>query len=134
LEQATSTFVLDYMEDNLNTVERFVSDNLMVLNSLDHILEIDQSIKSISIKNILPKEILRKNSGIDPRFQNDLFLLFHSKIYTYFLPKYPASGNEFYNSLVAIYQIIDEVFLAGSDKNILKHYAVISSQWINENP
>lgn len=134
LEQATSTFVLDFLEDNKNTVERFVTDNSMVVNSLDNILKIDQSIKSIAIKNVLPKEILRKNSGIDPRFQNDLFILFHSKIYTYFLPKYPASGNEFYTSLVAIYQIIDEIFLAESDKNILKHYAVISSQWINENP
>ncbi|MEO8887476.1 MAG: DEAD/DEAH box helicase [Mucilaginibacter sp.] len=132
LEQATSTFILDFLEDNANTVERFVSENQMVLNSLDNILKIDGAIKTIATKNVLPKEILRKNSGIDPRFQNDLFLLFHTKIYTYFLPKYPASGTEFYNSLVAIYQIIDDLFLGGTDKNILRHYAVISSQWINE--
>jgi hypothetical protein len=134
LEQATSTFVLDFLDDNANTVERFVNDNQMVMNSLDNILKIDSSIKSIATKNVLTKEILRKNSGIDPRFQNDLYLFFHTKIYTYFLPRYPASGSEFYNSLVAIYQIIDEIFLGGADKNILKHYAVISSQWINENP
>ncbi|WP_134091041.1 hypothetical protein [Olivibacter sp. XZL3] len=134
LEQATSTFFLDFIEDNNNTVERFVIENAIALNSLHDILQIDNSIKNISTRNRLPKEILRKNSGIDPRFQNDLFALFHSKIYTYFVPKYPASGNEFYNSLVAIYQIIDKIFLGESDKNILKHYAVISSQWINENP
>lgn len=35
---------------------------------------------------------------------------------------------------MAIYQIIDDIFLGGTDKNILRHYAVISSQWINEYP
>jgi superfamily II DNA/RNA helicase len=134
LEQATSTFVLDFMEDNNNTVASFVRENGITLNSFDNIIQIDNSIKNITARNRLPKEILSKNSGIDPRFQNDLFMLFHSMIYTYLMPKHPASGREFYNSLVAIYQIIDNVFLGESDKNILTHYAVISSQWINENP
>jgi DEAD/DEAH box helicase len=134
LEQATSTFVLDFLEDNNATVERFVSDSKIVVNSLDNIQKIDSAIKEIVTKNLLPTALLRKNSGIDPRFQNELFLFFHTKIYTYFLPKHPAGGLEFYNSLVAIYQIIDNIFLGNADKNILKHYAVISSQWINENP
>lgn len=134
LEQATSTFVLDFLDDNINTVESFVIKNQVIINSFDNIYKIDSAIKSIAKKNVLPREILRKNSGIDPRFQNDLFLFFHTKIYTYFLPKYPAAGLEFYNSLVAIYEIIDDIFLGSTDKKILKHYAVISSQWINENP
>ncbi len=133
LEQATSTFVLDFLEDNNATVERFINESKIVVNSLDIIHKIDGAIKNIVTKNILPTEILRKNSGIDPRFQNDLFLFFHTKIYTYFLPKHPAAGLEFYNSLAAIYQIIDDIFLGGADKKILRHYAVISSQWINEN-
>jgi DEAD/DEAH box helicase len=133
LEQATSTFVLDFLEDNNATVERFINDSKIVVNSLEDIHKIDGAIKNIVAKNVLPTEILRKNSSIDPRFQNELFLFFHTKIYTYFLPKYPAAGLEFYNSLVSIYQIIDDIFLGSADKKILRHYAVISSQWINEN-
>jgi len=80
----------------------------------------------------LPKDILKKNSSIDPRLQNDLYAHFKSQLYIGLLPKYPAAGQEFYNSLMSIYQTIDKIFLSETDKKIIGRYAVLSSQWINE--
>jgi len=47
LEQTTATFVLSFMDDNINTVEKFVSDRALETQSNDNIKKIDTSILQI---------------------------------------------------------------------------------------
>lgn len=132
LEQTAATFVLNYMDNEQNTVAKYITEREIVHSAMDDVRSIDTSIKLISAKNLLPKEILKKNSSIDPRLQNELYTYFSSQFYTTLLPKHPAA-LEFYNSLLSVYLVIDDVFLANADSKIIKRYAYISSKWIEEN-
>lgn len=131
LEQAASTFMLNYLESQDQTLEKFVVDR--ELNDIDqeNVLKASVSIKEIMSKNRIPEEILKKNSGIDPRFQNDLYKYFGSVFYISLLPAHPATGS--YNSLLNIYGIIDNIFFnERTNDKFLRRLAFLSSQWINE--
>jgi hypothetical protein len=131
LEQTTATFVLNYLADSGNTVRNYIATRDLEQPDSDVIQKADNLIKGIVERNRLPVDILEKNSGIDPRLQNELYQHFQTLFYTYHLPKYPAS-SEFYDSLTSIYTTIDRVFFNEADKKILKRYVYVSDRWVNE--
>jgi superfamily II DNA/RNA helicase len=133
LEQATSMFVMNYIEDDGITFSRFIEERKLSIKS-ESVDKISTAISQIAKNNLLPLEVLDKNIGIDTRLQNELYKYFAGQFYLTLIPKHPLSGKEFYYSLLNIYKIIDEIFLNGSDAKILPKYAVLSSQWINEQP
>ncbi len=131
LEQTTATFVLNYLSDSRNTVQNYITTRDLIEPDTDVIRKADNLIKGIVERNRLPVEVLEKNSGIDPRLQNELYEHFQTLFYAYHLPKYPAA-SEFYDSLTAIYTTIDKIFFDEADKKILGRYVFVSHRWINE--
>jgi hypothetical protein len=131
-EQITYTFVLNNLETNEDSVRDFITNRNLEVPKKE-IEDMTNSINSIVIENKLPKDLLKLNGGIDPRLQNNLYDEFKSTFYVNLLPCHPGSRN-FYDSLCAIFDVINRVFLDGADSKIYHHYAYLSSQWIREYP
>ncbi len=79
----------------------------------------------------LDKEIVLRNSSIDPRLQYNLYTYLQKKG-NLVLPPEPWFET-FYNDLLSIFRLIQEFFFKDDpDKSNYKYYAFVANQWINQ--
>ncbi len=133
-------------EDVMVAVTRFLVNEIRKGNKefVKNLLQRDKEIRKQDLDDIvkmvkqivseieLDGKIIIKNRAIDPRLQNRLYLHLQ-KMDEPPLPLHP-SNFEFYESLLKILSVTNEIFQRKKPENSLKFTAWLSKSWSNEEP
>ena len=135
-EQTASHFIRKKITETSNPLEKFVNKREISGLDMGDIKQADNLINDISEGLTIPKEILERNSSIDPRKQQKLLNTFeeiyreNSDDINDVTPKSPKN-RFFYTRLENAFLIIDRI-LAQAEHDQYKYYTVIANKWISE--
>jgi len=77
----------------------------------------------------LDSKVILKNRAIDPRLQHELYE--YLKAGNLVIPQYPSESDDFYKSLLKIFEIISKLLLR-EKKESYRYYVYVANEWINQ--
>lgn len=130
VEAAVTRFIFNEIQKGN---EEFCSRLLKRESSISEssLKEIIAIVKEISSKIRMPAEIINKNRTIDPRLQNELYLMLRDSPVIP-LPCHPMN-SEFYDRLVKMLLVINKAFRRDYSEGYIKYISFLASRWVNEN-
>lgn len=129
VEAAVTRFIINEVQKGN---KEFVGQLLERDSSIDResLREITTLVENIVPDLTIPSHLILENRSIDPRLQNDL----HEHVSSMRSPPIPPhpSDHGFYDSLVEILQLTNELFRRGYHDNFIRKLAVMITQWVQE--
>lgn len=133
-EQAANNLLLHYMEKGEQSTREFLEKRSEPVKALDLVEKISVLAQEIKV----PVEILKKNKSIDIRLQQG-FMNYLASLNQYdlrqLIPTQPLRPHfNLYAYLSRIFELCDKYFVLENRGQRYKYFAVVASQWVEENP
>lgn len=132
-EQATNNLLFHYIEKGEQSAREFLEKRSEPVKALDLVAKISAIAQDIKI----PVETLKKNKSVDIRLQQ-VFMNYLAGLNQYnlrqLIPTQPLRSQfNLYAYLSQIFEICDNYFVLENRGQRYKYFAVVASQWVEEN-